>query len=128
MSSTHQSFSSHGLPRDLGEMCSNNLEHFLRSQSQSQEEKAIAASIDELDESTYLSSSQQAALETLQDFDDSRVLNLLSAIPLPDHVHYPSHTGLSSEKVDALLKLRTCPKTLILLWRRNSRGLQQNSY
>ncbi|CAD6581238.1 MAG: hypothetical protein ASARMPREDX12_000400 [Alectoria sarmentosa] len=49
----------------------NNSKHFLSSQSQ--EEQAIAASIDELSESTYRSPSQQSAVETLRDLEDSRL-------------------------------------------------------
>ena len=123
MSSTHRSFRSRHFSTGLQEMYSNNTENFL--QSQSQEAKAIAASIDELSESTYRSPSQQSAIETLRDFDDSKVIDLLSAIRLPGLFRYPSHTGLSSEQFDALSQLKSCPDSHILLWLRSSRGWQQ---
>ena len=123
MSSTRPSSQIRIFSPDIYEMYSNNLEHFF--QSQSQEEKAIAASIDELSESTYRSPSQQSAIETLRDFDDSKILDLLSGIRPPRHAHYPSHTGLSSQQYDALSELRTCPNSHILLWLRSSRGWRQ---
>lgn len=128
MPSNHPSTQSQILSPDLDGMCSTNTGNFFGSQSQSQEEKAIAASIDELSESTYLSPSQQSAIETLQDFDDSKVLDLLSSFRLPGHVYYPSHTSLSSQQFDALSELRTCPNSLVLLGLRNSRGWQQIPY
>ena len=124
MSSTHPSFQSQIFSPDHHEVYSNHLEHFI--QSQSQKEKANAAFIDELTESTYFSPSQQSAIETLQDFDDSKVLDLLSVIRLPGHGHSTSHTALSSEQLDAFSELRTCPISQILLWLRYSRGWQQH--
>lgn len=98
----------------------NDYEHFLESQSE--EEQAITASVDKLDESTYRSPSQESAIETLQDFEDSIVLELLSAMRLPNHVHYPYLEGLSSEQSDALSHLKFCPDGLVLLWLRSFRG------
>lgn len=101
----------------------NDYEHFVESQSQ--EKAAIAASIDELSESTYRSPSQQLAIETLRHFDESKILDLLSTIRLPGQIHYPYIEGLSSEQFDALLHLKSCPDSHILLWLRSSRGRNQ---
>lgn len=97
----------------------NEYEHFPGSQ---QEKEAIAASVDELSESTYRSPSQQLAIETLRDFDDSKILDLLSAIRLSGQTHYPYPEGLSCEQYDALSLLEFCPDSHILLWLRSSRG------
>lgn len=123
MSSAHSSSQIRILSPGVHEMYSSNLEQSF--QSQSQEEEAIVASIDELSKSTYRSPSQQSAIETLRDFDDSKIFDLLSALRLPGHAHHTSYTGLSSEQDDALSELKTCPDSLILLWLRSSRGWQQ---
>lgn len=101
----------------------NKTEHSL--QLQSQERQAISASIDELSESTYRSPSHQSAIETLRDFEDSKILELLSLFRLLGHVHYPYPEGLSKEKSDALSHLKICPDSHILLWLRSSRGWKQ---
>ena len=100
----------------------NDYEHFPGSQ---QEKEADAASVDHLDESTYRLPSQQSAIETLRDFDDGKILDLLSAIRLPGQIHYLYPEGLSCEQYDALSLLKFCPDSHILLWLRSSRGREQ---
>ena len=120
MSSTQNFFRHPSDPSSTRDINPDSSEPFLESYSQ--ERQAIAASVDELDESTYRSPSQQSAIETLRDLDDIRILNLLSAIRLPHHFRYPYPEALSKEQFDALAHLRVCPDSLILLWLRHSRG------
>ena len=94
----------------------------------SEEHAAIAAAVDDLDVTLFLTQSRQLAIETLRDFDDRKVLDLLSAVRLPSHVHHLSTETLSSDQVDALLCLHQCPDGHILLWLRESRGLEQNLF
>ena len=99
-----------------------NPEYFFNSQLQ--EKQAIATFVEGLDKSTYLSPSQQSAIETLQDLEDGKVLELLSFIRLLGHAHHPCLEGLSNEQSDALSDLKVCSNSLITLSLRYSRGLK----
>ena len=98
------------------------------SSSQMEEHEAIAAAVDDLDVTIFLTQSRQLAIETLRDFEDRKVLDLLSAVRLPSLVHHPSAETLSSDQIDALLCLQHCPDGHILLWLRECRGLEQNLF
>ena len=93
-----------------------------------EEHEAIAAAVDDLDVTIFLTQSRQLAIETLRDFEDHKILDLMSAVRLPSHVHRPSTENLSSNQIDALLCLQQCPDGHILLWLRESRGLEQNLF
>ena len=111
---------------DLHGIDRNNSENFLASQSRGTE--AIAASVDELDESTYRSPSQQSAIEILRDFEDNKVLELLSAVRLAGQGYCSYLDCLSSEQNVALSHLKTCPDSHILLWLRHSRGREPTPF
>ena len=104
-------------------MDSNHSQHF---SNPTEEHEAIAAAIDDLDVTIFLTHSRQLAIETLQDFGDPKILDLLSAVRLSSHVHHLSAGNLSIDQIDALLCLQHCPDGHILLWLRESRGLEQN--
>ena len=107
-------------------MDSDHSQHF--SDPQMEEHAAIAAAVDDLDVTIFLTHSRQLAIETLQDFEDREVLDLMSAVRLPSHVHHLSIENLSSDQIDALSCLQHCPDGHILLWLRESRGLEQNLF
>ena len=98
------------------------------SNPQMEEHAAIAAAVDDLDVTIFLTHSRQLAIETLRDFEDPKVLDLLSAVRLPGHVHHPSAENLSDDQIEALLCLQHCPNGHILLWLREARGLKQNLF
>ena len=123
MSSTRPSIQDREVSPDLQKIGPNSPDNFLKSQSQ--EKQAIVAAIVDVSESTYLSPSQQSAIETLRDLKDSTILGLLSLIRLPGYARYPSPEGLSDEELHALSHLNFCPDTHILLWLRSSRGQEQ---
>ena len=107
-------------------MDSNHSQHF--SNPQTEDHAAIAAAIDDLDVTIFLTQSRQLAIETLRDFDDRKVLDLLSVVRLPGHAYHPSAENLSDDQIDALLCLQQCPDAHILLWLRESRGLEQTLF
>ena len=90
-----------------------------------EEHEAIAAAIDDLDVTIFLTQSRQLAIETLRVFEDHEILELLSIVRISRHVYHPSDETLSSDQIDALLCLQQCPQSLILLWLREARGLEQ---
>ena len=91
----------------------------------SKEDQADAAFVNDLDNSTCRSPSQQSAIDTLRHLEDDKVLGLLSIIRLQNHVLYPYSDGLSKEQIDALSHLKICSDSLIRLWLRHSRGWKQ---
>lgn len=102
---------------------SNISEHILASQSQ--EKEAIAASVEDLDDSTYRSPSRQSDIEALRDLEDGRVLELLSIIRQPGYDYYPYPNGLPKRQYEALVHLECCHDRMILLWLKDSRGWKQ---
>ena len=92
---------------------------------QSKEDQADAAFVNDLDNSTCRSPSQQSAIDTLRHLEDDKILGLLSIIRLRHHVLYPYSDGLSKEQIDALSHLKLCSDSLIRLWLRHSRGWKQ---
>ena len=123
MSSTPSTFQDRNFSFSRQNVDSNNSDHLVESQSQ--EKQAIAACVERLDESTYRSPSHRLAIETLQDHEDSKVLEFLSIIRLPGRVLYLCREGLSRAQLDALSCLKLCPDSHILLWLRNCRGREQ---
>ena len=93
--------------------------------AQLREDQADAAEVDYIDDTPYPSPSQQSAIETLRNLEDTKVLELLSIIRRPGHVHHPHLEGLSDEQVDALSRLKSCHDSPILLWLRHFRGWKQ---
>ena len=104
-------------------MDSNHSQHF--SNPQTEEHAAIAAAVDDLDVTIFLTQSRQLAIETLRHFEDREILDLLSVVRISRHVYHPSDDALSSHQIDALICLQQCPDGHILLWLREARGLEQ---
>ena len=126
MSLSPHGFQAQGISPGHHGMDSNHAQHF--SKTQMEEHEAIAAAVDDLDVTIFLTQSRQLAIETLRDFEDRSILDLLSAVRSPNHVHHLSAGNLSSDQTDALLCLQNCPDGHILLWLRESRGLEQNLF
>ena len=120
MSQTQRFFQNRNCLSGFPEIDPDSDEHFFASCSEDKE--SIAASIDELSESTYRSPSQQLAVESLRDYEDSKLLEWLSIIRHSGHFFNPYPQGLSNEHFDALSRLKHCPDSHILLWLQNSRG------
>ena len=126
MSSTQSSYQDQDHSSGFEDIDSNCSEEFTKFQSQKRPNNA--ASIDVFIESTYPSASQQSAIETLQGFENRKILELLSAIRLPGNLHYQYPEGLAGDHVYALAHLRSSSDDLILEWLRLSRGCEKLPY
>lgn len=126
MSLSPHGFQAQNISSGYHGMDSNHSQPF--SNPRTEEHEAIAAAVDDLDVTIFLTQSRQLAIETLRDFDDRSILDLLSAVRSSSHVHHPSAGNLSSDQFDALLCLQHCPDGHILLWLQDSRGLEQDLF
>ena len=86
------------------------------------ESEMLAASIYELDTSTF-PSSQRTAGFLLQDFNDEQIIAWLSLLRSlqPGYQHFSSSQALSRQHIDALSMLKDYPDSLVLGWLRPSR-------
>ena len=124
--SVHMSSSNRSYISSHQHDCSNDQGNWSDLQSQ-EERQALIASIDDLDMSTFLLASQQSAIETLRDLEDSKILDFLSTIRLPSRVQHSCPAGLSIDHFEALLHLRSCSDSIIMLTLRHSRGWKESS-